>query len=377
MNMMTIEEAKSVIKEIYFNGNGDKTSVMLLGKSGVGKTEGTIQLAKEIAKELGKEFVVFTTDKVEELLKEPDRYFVYVEFLLTQSAPEDFIGMPRDSADYIVYKPLAWAKVLSVCSGILFLDEFTNVQRTDVQSSVLKILLEKLVGFTKLSNGVMVIAAGNTAADSDLAVDRLPEPIRRGRVVLFNISLPNFDEWVEYMNKKYGEEWDKRIALFLRKFPDKFFEDVSREDDGYSPKASPRTWSRVASLSYRLSDKAREKLFYGLLGSELATVLNAFLNTKVPDLNVLNSNPIDWRALGTDSKYFAILELSNVKENELSNYVPIIKYLSENDREWLVLMFLFISDENKRKRVALQLKKDCPEAFKVLLEVSALAKKLL
>jgi len=152
---------------------------------------------------------------------------------------------------------------------------------------------------------------------------------------------------------------------------------VSREDDGYSPKASPRTWSRVASLSYRLSDKAREKLFYGLLGSELATVLNAFLNTKVPDLNVLNSNPIDWRALGTDSKYFAILELSNVKENELSNYVPIIKYLSENDREWLVLMFLFISDENKRKRVALQLKKDCPEAFKVLLEVSALAKKLL
>jgi len=376
---MTIEEAKKVLEEIYFagTGNGGVISAILIGKSGVGKTEGHLQLAKKLAEKTGKELIILDdVEKVERVMAAPDKYFVDVEFLLTQSSPEDFMGMPRDEKDYIVYKPLAWARVLSRCSGILFLDEFTNVQRLDVQSAVLKILLEKRVGFTKMCDNVFVLAAGNSPEDSELAIDRLPEPIRRGRVVTLKVSPPTMVEWIDYMNNKYGEEWDKRIGAFLYKFPEKFYEKVDKGDDGYSPIASPRTWSKIAITSKRLSEENLEKFMYGMLSKETASIVMSFLNTKVPDISELDEDPTRWRTLGTDSRYFLILEVSNMEPKEVVKHEKFLTYLSDTDREWIVLLFMFMGGDDKKREVAYILKDKAPKVFKALLESSILSKRL-
>ena len=75
---------------------------------------------------------------------------------------EDLIGIPRSHNQMSFYEPLAWAVLLSCTAGICFLDEFTQINRPDVESASYQVVLDKLVGFVEFNPNVMVIAAGNS-----------------------------------------------------------------------------------------------------------------------------------------------------------------------------------------------------------------------
>jgi len=99
-----IVELKDLLKRLY--NVGDRTSVIILGEPGIGKSEIVKQLAKEIASESGKEFIEYTDDIADEVMKEPDRYFVFCDIRLTEVEPADLIGIPRDDDGHVRYKPL-------------------------------------------------------------------------------------------------------------------------------------------------------------------------------------------------------------------------------------------------------------------------------
>jgi len=142
---------------------------------------------------------------------------VFVDFRLTETEPSDLIGIPRPENGHVTYKPLKWAVVLSKASGILFLDELNMVQRPDVEAITFKILNDRKVGFVKLSDDVMVVSAGNRPEQNPLARP-LACPVM-GRLLKIDVRTPSIDEWIKWMNWKYGEDWDRTVAVFLKRFP--------------------------------------------------------------------------------------------------------------------------------------------------------------
>jgi len=158
-----------MLEKLYALGavNRHRKSILLLGPPGCGKSTSVYEFAERTAKKLGKEFVDYNDDIALELLKEPERYFVLCDFTLTEAEPADLLGIPREiTEDAISYKPLLWARVMSKCAGVLFLDELTNVQRPDIISVSYRILHDRKIGFIKLHKDVLVVAAGNSPDES-------------------------------------------------------------------------------------------------------------------------------------------------------------------------------------------------------------------
>jgi hypothetical protein len=330
----------------------------------VHNTEGIQQLCKELAESERLEFVLYDDRKFDEIMKNREKYWVHHEFAAGLSEPSDFMGIPRDADGYTKYKPLAWAVCLASGKGSLFLDEVTNVHRPDTQSAMLKVVCEKIVGYTRLGDDTLVIAAGNREEHSKLAT-ALSEPMRAGKVTIVDMKLPSLDSWIEYMNMAYGD-WDRRVALFLKKFPEFFIE--QRWSEGYGALRSPRGWTKVALQSHKLSkDEFVEVIACGLVGREAAIPFCAFLRTKIPDIQKLEENARAWDLLSDDVKYFVIMELTNLGVDALSKYPNILTYMSDNDREYLNLLVMLKTEEEKKKFVMAAGKK-LPKLFQALLK---------
>lgn len=249
---------------------------MLLGKPRIGKSWAVYEGAKLRAERLGKKFINLvvgdgglTEEQIIELLENPDKYFVLFELRLTNVEPTDIIGKPEDvtikTKDGKVYKftilnPPIWATVLSKCSGVLFLDELTDVQRPDVKAVTYQLLLDKKAGYVKFKDDVLVVAAGNTPDVSSLSGGlTLPQA---GRLRIFNVRPPTVEEWQEHMDKLYGDKYDKSVLIYLQRYKHSLLklpvEEISGGDIGnviyktdvFEPYPSPDSWRHLAVALY-------------------------------------------------------------------------------------------------------------------------------
>src|SRR4051794_23311602 len=75
--------------------------------------------------------------------------------------PSDFAGLPIVSHDEVRFAPPRWAQRLAASGkGVLFLDEISTAPPA-VQSALLRVVLERVVGDLPLPPGVAVVAAAN------------------------------------------------------------------------------------------------------------------------------------------------------------------------------------------------------------------------
>ena len=349
--MAVISKVSDIIRQLYLSGN--RTSILLLGASGIGKTVGVAETARKIAEATNRRFIFYSDDVADEILSDPEKYFVLVDFSLVLVEPSDLIGIPRtidsggNKSANVTYVPFRWLTVLEKCAGILFLDEVTNVSRPDVQSTMLKILLEHEVGFRFLNKDVIVVSAGNNISDSSLAV-ALPEPLLSGRVIKFSVDAPNTDEFLEYIKTKNGSFSGKGIA-FLKKNQCLQRTEKKEENDN-SVIVTPRSWEKLLEVLYPFEDVKDEvfirELVTGLLGN--TTIASEFLTwwfTEVPDIKLLVDEPKLWSDLTMTQKYIAstqILALKNVPKQ-------LMEYIYEHDREILILLLSLANAEQEAK----------------------------
>jgi len=220
-------------------------AVLIVGPPGCGKSTAVREFAESEASRLGRQFVDYDDDN-ELFLKistNPERYYVFLDLRLSECEPTDFLGVPRDSDGFIVYKPLRWVQAFShqASAGLIFLDEITNVRREDVLAQAYKLVLDRRVGFKKLSDGVRVIAAGNRPEHSSIA-NLLPAPLTN-RFAVLDIDASDPYEWIEYVNSKEGGI-DPRVAGYITRFPS----DLHREPDATETLENfptRRSWSRL------------------------------------------------------------------------------------------------------------------------------------
>lgn len=224
----------------------------------------------------------------------------------------------------------------------MFLDELSTCPPS-VQAALLRVILERTVGFKKLPDHVRIIAAANppdlTFGGWDLS------PPMRNRFLhiqwdvsneLYLDSLVNgwqkakeFAVDVEQHKLKVAN-WKDKTGAFLRINPDALYGDPSKEKLGY---ASPRSWDYVIHLLATcdvLCKPISVELIEGCIGEGLAIAFVEFINTlKQPDpLDVLSKKvEPDFRTLNDGEIYI----LFNGMERVLSDTKYESQFLDFSD----------------------------------------------
>lgn len=369
---MRIPQVRDYLINLYLAESGipdPRSAVMQLGPPGIGKTRATYEAAQVIAKKLKRKFVEYDDFVADEILQNPDKYFVYHSLPLVECEPTDLSGYPRlDKNGNAKYFPFLWIDVMRKCPGILMLDDFLDVQRPDLFSAAYKLTLERRAGYVKLNEGVMIVAASNTPESSSLS-NAMPDPLAN-RFDLNDVDAPTVDEWRDWMLAMYGEKWDKTAYIFLKRF----------ESEGYILKVPPepetlknfpthRSWTKVAVLShYRVFEPEAR------LGPEVGGKYRAFKAINV-DIDEIIAEPERWEKLDLDAKYMACAMLASWLDQQpkekLSKSLPLVDAITADSREFFVLvcqcakvstlsrMFPLLFAHNKKyERLAKQTVKD-------------------
>jgi len=338
-----------------------RTPVLLLGGPGIGKTTAIEEAAENLAESMKLELVDYSDMRADEILTDPSRYFVFHSLPLVGVEPTDLTGHPRLHDSQVRYYPLAWSVVMSRCRGILFLDDFLDTQRLDVMSAAYRIFLERRIGYTYLSQGVMVVAASNTPEYSTLS-QLMPAPLAN-RACIIEVDPPSVREWAEWMHEHH-DEWDRRVYVFLEKFGEEYLFRPPKESETLSEFGSPRSWTKLAVLMPKGVDGT--EVMKGIVGEELAQKFRAFCEIDI-DLEELARDPSRFVTLSEDAKYMACLMIANSleKEKSLAKYTDLLKAITHYGREWAVITVLSMR-KPKRDRIMVQLLKTAPEFIQAI-----------
>lgn len=198
-----------------------KSSFMLWGSPGIGKSDSLKSIKKNVEKSTGKKVVI--TD---------------VRLLLFN--PVDLRGIPVPDANKefaIWLKPYLFQMDSSEdIINILMLDEI-SAAAPSVQAAAYQITLDRKIGEHQLPDNCYVICAGNRLQDKSVAY-KMPKALAN-RLTHFEI-VSNLDDWKQWaMNKGI----DEKVIGYLNWQPNKLNEFDSSSDDNAFP--TPRSWEMV------------------------------------------------------------------------------------------------------------------------------------
>jgi len=219
----------------------------------------------------------------------------------------------------------------------------------------------------------MIVACGNRPEESSVA-SMLPVPLI-SRMLVIPVDPSTVQSWADWMNKTYGDEWDKRSYAFLKRFEDEgYLIQVPRRSETLEAYPVPRTWTATALLMHR--GLCTDTTLVGLLGYEVGTKFQAFLKVNV-DVEELIKTPQLFAELDLDGQYMASIMLGTWIGKHLKNpkrAYPLIDVMSEESREFLVLTCMSMA-ERKLVQFLRQLFMHQPSYKDVLSEIAVKLKK--
>jgi len=297
--------------------------------------------------------------------------FPIVTLIASIHDPTDFSGLPVHLNGQVRFAPPEWTFAFDETGqGILFLDELTTAPPS-VQAALLRVVLERKVGFRPLPKGVRVVAAANPP-DQILGGWELSPPLRNRFVHIRwelsgeiyqkalrdgfgQTSLPTIDLDAHAEARNF---WRMMVEVFLRRNPNLAKTSPSEEEYAF---ASPRTWDFAIALaaSCDLLGKAPKpgqkgsevflNLVEGCVGRGVAIAFAQFLQTlRLPDPDeVLDGKvDLDLKILRDDELYalFSALGAALVRRqkkstlkkstfvNDVLVFLEIVKQVSHDGR---------------------------------------------
>lgn len=274
--------------------------------------------------------------------------FPVVTLIASIHDPTDFSGLPVHLNGQVRFAPPEWTFAFDETGqGILFLDELTTAPPS-VQAALLRVILERKVGFRPLPKGVRVVAAANPP-DQVVGGWELSPPLRNrfvhirwalsGEIYQKALregfgqpSLPTIDPNAHAEAEKF---WRRMVEVFLRRYPHLAKTNPSDEEYAF---ASPRTWDFAIALmaSCDLLGKAPKpgqkgsevflNLVEGCVGKGAAVAFAHFLQTlRLPDPDEVLDGKItpDLKSFRDDELYafFSALAAALVRRQTQPNFV--------------------------------------------------------
>lgn len=322
---------------------GDRTTVMVRGAMGIGKSS----LGKALRKDLGSDYALVTFDCATR--SEGDIALPWVSEIdgvkVTSFAPTELLGLHLGKKLIINFDELSKAP-----------DSIINM--------VLPIILERRVNATPLPEGSIVFCTGNLA--SELVGDKIPAHAYN-RMCVITMRKP-------YLTDERGNpgEWFKDFAdganvhpvakAFAITFPQIFAE--------YSPESTsnpyihkpgkvtdqfvtPRSFADVAChLMWKKEEFGDEFLFHsvieGLIGKAAATELITFINcdAELPRTNEIVENPTK-TPLPKDQVGKLVLTYRLASQVNAETLNPICEYMERISGEQLALFTHLIMNQGR------------------------------
>lgn len=179
-------------KELYTQYIKENIPLLLLGKSGTGKSE----MIKQIAKDLN---------------------MPMVDLRMSQLPPEDLNGLPAPTADGKAFQYLLpkWFNDFQPDTPfVLFLDEINQATPHTI-NALYAIVHDRMIA-GRYNPNMRVVGAGNLLTESDF-LNELPQPLLNRFVVKNHEAKEN--EVIEYLQAKYADnEQAQRILKVVSSF---------------------------------------------------------------------------------------------------------------------------------------------------------------
>ena len=357
--MLAISKISNVIK----NAKSDR-SILFIGAPGVGKSYGVLKGAKLRAQKANKKFVQYAfnhrldtnqrlgddllaNDLLLDIFDNPDKYFIFVDLRLTTVEPVDLQGKMEDvqiktnrqTIEYTITKPPLWAVLLSMCEGVLFLDELLDVQRPDVKSASYQLLLDKMAGNVKFNDNVLVVAAGNNSEVSCLSSGLSLPQARRLRI--FTIKPPAVKEWQAFMDETYvnkNKNYDRSVLLYLTKYKDALLKlpveemsggnisDVIYKSETTEPFPTPDAWTHLAlglyTKEYEKEGVDLSEFISSYIGEQEGRTFELFYKELISiDIDEILKNPEGVNKLNWNQKAAVISQMASQINDDVQNLV--------------------------------------------------------
>lgn len=242
---------------------------LLVGHSGIGKTQITEQLAKEIF---------------------PEHKFVAV--FASQCDVGDFIGIPDivklettdTNGKKQVNRVTAWARPewMPYEPCVIFLDELNNA-RPDVESAMLQLVLEKRIHTHNLHPDSYICAAINPAsAEYTTANTMTTALVKRFMVIAFEPESKEFIKWGEE-----SKRLNPKILSFLKHQPN-ITGAEKKLDTTIKIEPCPRLWTEAASKMLNIVEaegniddrELIKDMLVSTVGHQAAAAFLSFLDTQ-------------------------------------------------------------------------------------------------
>tara|TARA_R100000152_G_C6781589_1_gene216427 strand:- start:3402 stop:4412 length:1011 start_codon:yes stop_codon:yes gene_type:complete len=215
----------------------------ILGAPGLGKTT----IVKAIAEELD---------------------LPYVEIRAAEFEPIDFRGGMYLDKDEEIAK---WfpAEIWPTEKAVICLDELTQAT-PDMISPLMKLVLGREIGKTKLHPETIIVMTGNRVEDR-AGCTRLASALR-DRFIMLTIEA-EFIGWSEWYRE--SPEYNETILEYLSQHPEHFHRWDAKIDEN---QPSPRNWERVGSVIRATSNP---EVLEGVIGKDTAKGFHAWMATHV------------------------------------------------------------------------------------------------
>lgn len=305
-------------------------------------------------------------------LEQPD--FPVLTLIASIHDPTDFSGLPVHVDGAVRYAIPEWVSLFpKEGDGLLFLDELTTAPPS-VQAALLRVVLERKVGFHPLPPKVRIVAAANPP---DLMTGgwELSPPLRN-RFVHLQWDLPA-STYMHALGNGFPvaelpainpqaharllPEWKMRVAAFLKRSPNLLHTSPDSDPYGF---ASPRSWDFAAALlascellgeapigGQRYSQACLE-LMKGCLGEGAAVPFLEFLRSfKLPDPEAVldGQTEIDLTHFNDSEIYVIFSGFSRVLQERFEkpsllpatlSYFQLVKEMLDQNRRDLIYVSL-------------------------------------
>jgi len=294
-----------------------KDPLFVYGSFGIGKSMTVKRKAKEISEKKDKEFVEWNEvpkERKQELIENPEDYFVLVDIRLAQMDASDIKGIPNiENNGAVEWKPPLWVYfgAQENADGIFFFDE-ANLAPPIIQSAFYQVVHDKQSGAYKINDNIGMISAGNRVEDKSNVYD-LSEALK-DRYNIVELTPPSLEMWTEWAS---SNGIDDRVILFLQNHRSKL-NDPAKEDSKQKS-ATPRAWERVSNNIKGVEDPRKIRMLAASsVGERIAIEFKNWIETR-ENINTEKflSEPDSAELPDDPSKIYALISelVSYYKEN--------------------------------------------------------------
>jgi hypothetical protein len=332
-------ELKQYIQMVW----NTKLSLNLTGTVGIGKSVSVLEEAIKLAEKEKREFIDWNrVDKAtkQEVMNNPDKYFVFMDIRLSQFDATDLKGIPKINQDQQVCEWLIQNWLFCITDerikGIVFFDEM-NLAPPSVQASAYQIIRDKCMGDVKIGDNITIITAGNTLEDR-ANVYEMAKPLCN-RFIHATLLPPDIDSWTDWA---IAHNVDSRIIAYLQYAPNNLFRFDADSPDNAFP--TPRGWAEYVNKSIEgvtHKNPIFQKFVASCVGTGIAVEFTAFqrLSEKINFEDILKNPELIQRIEELDIQYslISIVEEWFNKNTDKAGCTKLCELVSHMQPEFAIL----------------------------------------